>query len=307
VSNFQDPSVTYVASSTEPDDKEVLWVDTSDSVHRLKRHDGTEWTLVSPDSIGIRESAETFQESGVTVNHDKTSLDSNDNIVLKDEATMDDTTTGTRSADDTQGILFTPTEALDVIEVRSYSVNTTDLDNVGVRLHSDGSLVSSQTKTISPGETITFSGLGLSSGTRYRVTGDMVSDGDNHADTQIQDPGDVLGLDGAIDQGSVEESNTWAFDRLRGHVSSGSATVEWTHPNNVWSWDRASWMETPNGETIDVYLEEDDGGWSEIAGPIDKGDLIPAAASNNVRLRFDLSEANGGVPEVNAAHRRYLL
>lgn len=83
-------------------------------------------------------------------------------------------------------------------------------------------------------------------------------------------------------------------DTLGQTITSGTAYVEWPYPNDVYDWGSIFFEEFLDGETLDVYVEEYSGSWTEIAGPVSNGDGIPANPTNNVRFRIEISRASTG-------------
>jgi hypothetical protein len=78
----------------------------------------------------------------------------------------------------------------------------------------------------------------------------------------------------------------------------------------VYAWDTAVFQRTLDGATVDIYVEEAQGspGWTEIAGPIKRGDAIPADPANNIRFRIDYSRpSTSDVPRLDAVYRRFKL
>lgn len=92
---------------------------------------------------------------------------------------------------------------------------------------------------------------------------------------------------------------------------SGQATIEWTYPNDVIEWDVAAFQTSPDGETVEVYIQEStDGGstWTEIQGPIIRGQKIQAGPESRVRYRVELSRSDlSNNPTFDAAYRRWIV
>jgi len=89
----------------------------------------------------------------------------------------------------------------------------------------------------------------------------------------------------------------------------GSVVVEWPDRNDVYRWDAATFQTTPDGETVEVYVEEDDGSsWTKIAGPISRGDQIDADPGSQVRFRVELSRSDtANNPTLDAIYRRWVV
>jgi len=93
-------------------------------------------------------------------------------------------------------------------------------------------------------------------------------------------------------------------------TTSGTAYVEWPMPADVFGWDVATFTRTLDAETVDVYVEEAQGspGWTEIAGPIARGDSLPADPANNIRFRVELSRSTtSNHPTLDSLARRWKL
>jgi hypothetical protein len=176
---------------------------------------------------------------------------------------------------------------------------------------SDGTVVASG--SVDAGEPTNLSAT-LTAGTAYRV----VSDDDRahyESGTDLTYPyttGDFDVTDGYEDGGRSEFMwGAWSsVEAATGRATSGSATVGWPHPTDVYAWDRATFQADEPSGSVDVYLEADDGtGWSEVAGPIKRGDSIPADPSDEVRFRVDLSRpsASDPSPSLDAIYRRWVV
>jgi hypothetical protein len=92
---------------------------------------------------------------------------------------------------------------------------------------------------------------------------------------------------------------------------SGTTYVEWPEPADVYRWDAATFQRTEDGETVSVYIEEStDGGdtWTEIAGPISRGQDITADPASEVRFRVELSRSDtANSPSLDAIYRRWVV
>lgn len=114
----------------------------------------------------------------------------------------------------------------------------------------------------------------------------------------------------AIVYGASTNPTEGEFDDIRFDSFSEPFTVEWPRPTDIYAWDKATYQAAENLETVDVYVEESTDGatWTEVAGPIARGDDIPVSADNECRLRFDLSRTDlSNSPTVDAAYRRYTV
>lgn len=110
--------------------------------------------------------------------------------------------------------------------------------------------------------------------------------------------------DGALnlDHEGGDES---AVERRDGPALDGSAIVSWPAPADLVGWDIVPFQATPDGETLEVYIEDQNG--NELAGPLDDpGDISDISRSTNVRVRVELSRAStSNNPRLEAVYRRY--
>lgn len=174
-----------------------------------------------------------------------------------------------------------------------------------------GSLVAEKTGLdLSTNDTVTFSGLSLSAGTDYRLVADSGGSTDVDYDGNVPSAGDLANVkDGYYDDPPASTGPAVWSDIEFQNTADGSAYVEWPMAKDVYAWDVAQYLETEDGGTVDVYVEEDQsGGWTEIAGPIARGERIQADANNNVRYRVELArETADANPTLDAIYRRYKL
>jgi len=115
-----------------------------------------------------------------------------------------------------------------------------------------------------------------------------------------------------ITGGWIDGSSLYAaanYVEALGDTKQGNATVEWPEPPDVYRWDAATFQTSSDGETVEVYVEEDDGsGWTEIAGPISRGDQIDADPASRVRFRVELSRTDtSNNPTLDAIYRRWVV
>jgi hypothetical protein len=278
-----------------------------------------------PESIGDipRQStkldmAETFGESDVTVGQSgvrirggSLEIDGTGASVPADSYTYNDSTS--------RGFRFTPKQDISTIEVLVSSQTGTASTAFVADLNEN--LITSKTGPFSAGDVITLS-ANLSAGTEYAVglwdDGNAITYG-TPQDGDYDYPRDSSTL--TINSASVgahpddDSSSTESFSVAYGLKwvkvpgTSGTATVEWPAPTDIYAWDTATFQTTLDAETVGVYIEEDQAdGWTEIAGTISRGDPIDADPSNNVRYRIELSRADtGNNPTLDAIYRRIKL
>lgn len=103
----------------------------------------------------------------------------------------------------------------------------------------------------------------------------------------------------------------WGLDITTSNMGTVSAYVEWPQPTDIFRWDAATFNATTEGETVDVYIEEStDGGstWTEISGPISRGQPINAEPDSEVRLRADFQrDDDSNNPRLNSVYRRWVV
>lgn len=89
----------------------------------------------------------------------------------------------------------------------------------------------------------------------------------------------------------------------------GTATVEFQEPEDIFRWDAVSFTETEDGETVQVNIEVDDGtGFVETQSDVSRGEIINAAADDNVRFTVDLSRTDSNnTPTLDSLYRRYIV
>lgn len=264
---------------------------------------------------GKTDDAETFAESDLSLTHDKTQV-SGGSVqlgLLQSTATRDgDDATLTDTTDERHGVVINPNDSLEKIDVE-ISANTSSTD-CNVRLSdSSGNTMEYERQGVSAGDVITLvPNDPLQSGTNYHVTIDGIDSTDAGYYSNISFPYESSRVDitDGIYAGSTD-NDPFCFVSITGYTdaTSGTTYVEWGRPDDFRSWDQAILTKTPDSETVDVYIEENDGsGWTEIAGPIATGDDIPAKTSNQVRYRVELGRTNtSNNPRLESIYRRYII
>lgn len=111
----------------------------------------------------------------------------------------------------------------------------------------------------------------------------------------------------AIDQHQVRANSNDVYADFG--AESGSVIVEWPDPPDLKDWDRVLHEVVADGATASVYVEENNGQWTEIAGPTASGDSLPADPDNETRLRVDFSRPEGehSIPHVESIYRRWIV
>lgn len=292
-----------------------LWTDGQGD---LRRYNGSAWVSVAADPITIMDSAEKFDGSGGE------SITGKNNIVVKGGSLQFKSrgATTTRTSDDSTsastgnyGIVFNPNIDMDGIKV-DISSNTGDIGSktVYVERQSDNNTMGSTTASISSGTTVKIS-ASLSSGKDYAVYVDGGADWGKYSSPSWTISGSGIDLIGMYEDGSYREGagDAAIFNDFTPVVNptSGSANVEWPHPDDIHEWDKATYLKSQDGETVDVYLATStDGGatWSRInsGNPISRGyGLSSVSASSRVRFEVEFSRVDtSNNPTFDAAYRR---
>lgn len=278
-----------------------LWRDTGKG--ELNQYDGNSFGPVSSPTLAYEtQPAETWSESDLSLTHSQT-YTANQKLSLgnTDTTTASWSDTASNSANSEAGLIINPNTDLQGIKVSQHTDVSGTINNLVIENDSDGTTLYSD--SVSLGDTTTVDGVTLSQGTRYRIylTGSDIGAQGNDATPFTSTDVDIVDgwLNGGVD------SYAWIFDNVTARVtaSNGTAYVTWATPTDFPSWGNISYTEEPNGETIEVYIEEDTGTWEEIAGPVNPGAEITASQSNDVRFRVDFSQSGGGVPKIPSMYR----
>jgi hypothetical protein len=263
-------------------------------------------------SMGKMDSAETFTESDVT-----TQL--NNTTVSGGSVNLNETFSSTPdypyyvndgSAPNEGGWVINPDMPIATMDIGVNITSTTDGTFKVIRLSDDTTLVS-QSFTSENVSRVTFDSP-LQTGTDYAIVVAPDGHGGNgeRYDEQPTDTGAYTVPSGYAD-GSHPTSG-WYINNIDVEVynTSGTISVEWPSPTDIYSWDRATFQSADNGGSADIYIEEStDGGstWTEVAGPISRGDPITSSADAEVRFRVDLSRPSTSdtTPTLDSIYRRY--
>lgn len=261
--------------------------------------------------VGKIDSAETFAESGVSLTHTDTEV-SGESVQLGTVATGDTASpfgsySTTYTGESLLGYIVNPNEEIQGFQVTiDGSISVTDV----VLEQTDGTEL--DRVSASSGETVEVSAT-LAASTEYRlyVTGSGSGDADGAPGYPISTTSfDVV--TGFCSSSFTRDSAAWdVIESIESIDDAGSGTVyvSWASmPTDLSDWDRALYTASKDGETVSVYVEEDQSGWTEVAGPVQSGDPIPAAASNDVRFRVEFSRQNtSNNPTLDSIYRRWIL
>lgn len=308
------------AQDTEPVDTRdgVMWVDTSSTTREtyVYAKGSSKWEPVAPaNDMAKKNHAETFAESNVTVNNPTPNTEiKNESINLLVGEQMGNGTSGTTAVSYKAGPVFVPVG--DEIDPVLYFYVDEECTATRIQLteRATGSVIDemlggpwngwvkmSITGTLTGGNE--YGALADGEGATYDMPGG----------TNTYNSTTITGYD-LVDW---YENADWdsAYSRNINYVglgeTSASVTIEWPYPSDVYSWDTATYQRTLDNEGVDVYVEESsDGGstWTEIAGPISRGQDITADSNNECRFRVDISRSStANEPSIDAIYQRWTL
>lgn len=201
-------------------------------------------------------------------------------------------------------------------------VMTPEPDTVSWSLSVDGGNKSEVVGTIdtTPYDTLsgTYTYQKEDLGTGYlniNFNGDRLEDNqtDNTIEYDISDLSGTyeLSIDLGDEYSNGDPASTTGDLSTNGPATSSTIYVTWPQPTDIYRWDAATFQTSPDGETVEVYVEEStDGGstWTEIQGPIERGDQIGADPGSRVRFRVELSRNDtANNPTLDAIYRRWVV
>lgn len=258
----------------------------------------------------LKDVTRTFAESNVSVTHTDTAVSGESVRLLGGYADIPNSD-GSFNTTGWRGVNFVPN--VDISTVRAeFMADSNNANEARVVRDSDGTVMGSITGgPWSPNTEIELTGLGLSAGTEYRLQARNTAGWDyGNRGGGYTYPFKSAALD-VVDSGSSPRAWTWVGGP---EASSGNVIIEFgtpgTPPADVVGWDVAYFSATPDGETVKIYVEEAQGspGWTEVAGPLKRGDAIPADPENDVRFRVEISRAStANNPTLDSILRRYKL
>lgn len=257
--------------------------------------------------VAAKDSAQTFKESGVTVSKTGTWI-VDQGLGLGTPGTIATRTADSMSAgtSDNRGLIINPNTTLSGLKYTISSM-TSGVDRVEVRDTSGNTLAADDDVdgTIA---------VELSSGTDYRLVpaGGGYTNGWYDAQSYPVSTSDIDIIQGW--NGSSRNNYAYTFSDVTAVRSetSGTATVKWDHPPDVYAWDTGLFRMTPDGETdpITVDVQANDGtGWTtvkqDVSAPVSLLDIDPDA---NVRYKITISRSStSNHPILNSIYRRYKL
>ncbi len=279
-----------------------------------------------PITGGLKDydAAKTFQESSVTVTTTDAEVRSG-SVALKNGFTSSQIGVGDSTGDygggveAEHGILFTAKKEIKTLDFDIIDTADTTVDTAYLRDHSDGSLLDS-TSVSGAGDSATLTApSALSVGSDYRLTADK--SGNTYTPPRDQSAGfpvenDAMSVyDGYDGNSGGNWYNVTEIVTSAPTTTSGTATIEWPHPSDVYEWDIATFTRSPDNETVDVYVAYNDGsGWSRSNGgnPISRdytlADDSSISNSDEIRVEADLSRADtSNDPTLDSVARSWRL
>jgi len=300
-------------------DAESVSADTLEATGSITDPEGNTVTSLS-DPVRVTEEASTFTESDVKVTTTNT---------IAGAATVsrpDDNTTNTNTSFGF-GTTFSPNRDLNGIEV-TVSGNTPPVSEIYI-VDANENFIARKQQTIEGGDKISFNAA-LTKNTTYVVG---VYDGGNTYDVGEYDNASYPYTSSSIDitAGSYNSHpndgssiNTTVTGRafaikdikpaepvprveLSGSNTSGSALIEWNSavPDDIKSYDLATWQRTLDGETVTIDVEDANNNvlFSDIGQNFD---ISTVDTAKEVKLRVNLSRNNtANNPTVDYLARRF--
>jgi len=217
--------------------------------------------------ITKQDEAETFAESDVTLST-TTSLVDSQSIVLglaENETTVGPDFQDINGYDDQRGFEINPNSDIAGLTAE---IAPTSFDNVTTVYLMDSS---GNTVAEKPADNNTVRiEYSMLSGENYYLTADAGSGVTYDANATATPSYPYTGVDlditaGAFNGDSTTSGAGYNFTEITGltGATSGSATVEWTAPNDITSWDVATFQRTLDGETVDIDAVYDSPSFSQ--------------------------------------------
>lgn len=286
----------------------------------LKYDSGANVISATGGGLSRFDAAQTFTESDVSLGFNGTQV-SGGSVQLgsgQSSTVQPGAYDSENTYDGSFGWAFTPNVDLQSVTVTVGS-NTTGFSEAVIL---DGLNSELDTKSVSgfSGEQITFN-YQFDAGVQYAIA---VNDQSNQYtygryNGNFPQTSDVVDVNNGWSNG-FNDNWVYSFESLTAtsvEPSSGSVTVEWPTPTDLYGWDTATYTETQDGETVDVYVAySTDGGssWTRSNGgtPISRNyslaDDPNIDASTEVRLEAELSRADtANNPSLDSAYRSWFL
>jgi len=256
--------------------------------------------------------------SGPTLNQTKTTV-SNGDLVLQDSTNLESLTNSVGSQTvksnwPPKGVEVSVSKDFDKLRV-GIGANTSGATRVSLR--SDPGTIEKQKNFPGSSGSVTFE-YAFTSGETYYITAEEENDNEWTYGFDIDSPTTIDGDIVSIVYGEVkgpswntDDDTAWVIQEITpiGDAFDGEATVEWSNPSSVSRWETATYQDAPDGETVEVYAQTDDGnGWSDWStNPVGSGtDLSAIPSDHRVRFRIELSRNDkSNNPRVTLLNRQY--
>lgn len=259
-----------------------------------------------------RDRAETFAESDVSVVRNGTRV-ADGSIELDLVSSTQSVVSGGASGSQTEpsGVVINPNQY--VTEINGTAAPECDANRAFIKRRSDGEILD----TASVISSFSLTNIGLSPGTDYVVALD--GDGGSYTEQYDNDFSAYPYQNSTFDiatgwfRGGPDGGRAGNIGEITvsGPEQSGNAVVEWPQPADVYRWDAATFQTPSDADGVDVFIEEStDGGstWTEIQGPIGRGDQIEADPGSRVRFRVELARSDtSNNPTLDAIYRRWVV
>jgi hypothetical protein len=296
---------------------------------------GLEYKQIESQGPNPYDAAQTFTESGLSITSNKTKINSGSvelDYIDGTAASWSNLSSTDVVYGESKGVIINPNTDLSGVEFTGDENNGgggAKAEAVAIVRASDNTQVGEITGIrLDGGKTHTIE-ANLSAGTKYYLSAH--SDDDYRA-AEASSPSYPytsadIDITGGVshahpeDGSSVSETtNTaWLFEQVKGLVpsNSGSATLEWGYPTDIYEWDVATFTRTLDGETVDVYIAySTDGGstWSRTnsGNPVTRNyslsDDSNISPSDDVRIEAEISRQDtSNNPTLDSAYRSWLV
>jgi len=301
---------TYYQTSEPNGSDGESWFNPDNGLYYV--HDGSSWRPIPPAQT--LDETTTFDGSdGETVSHSDTVADSGSvKLPTSDGTTTRDNDDNSTSTDNGAGLVINPNKDL-VGVVVTISGNTGNPSDVYLA-ESDETILVNKSAGYTSGDTVTLEAT-LQSGTKYYVYtrngGGSYTSGYNNTSFPFTGP-DLDIVDGVWqahpdDNAADEQGAAYSLDDVRAvEKSNGNVVVSWGSPQDIDSWDLATFERTLDSESVEVNVEDGNGNvlFSDIGRNFDISTVDP---SKNVRFRVNLSRSNSSNnPSCDYVARRYV-
>jgi len=291
----------------------------ADAGHGLEYDDAQGLIAATRRGPNPYDAAQTFEESGLTAAHTGTEVTSG-SVEIRNIFSNVRMPAQTNTVDTTEagGTVINPNQDTEELGVRLYDEIQGATRSRVVRVSDSTTLDTVDISGVPTGGTFTHS-VSLTSGTDYVVRvdaeGNSYTQSYNSDNTIFPVESDAVDIVDGSGGGSIGDAARNVRGVRVGPNLAGSVILEWPHPTDLYRWDVATFTETPDGETVDVFAAYDDGsGWTRANGgdPIsrnyslaDDPDISP---SDEVRIEAELSrDDTSNNPTLDSAYRSWVV